>query len=150
MPDPQHQKHSGPHHGTSYQGPQSLHLFDRFAVVVKYYKAVAVVAVLVIAGMLYHTYTVVPMYRAQARLHIEEEHTAQSDFKEPYLAYQDPEPYYQTQYRILQGRDLARRAVRRLKLETVPEFNGTGPRQTQLTRTVEWMKAKLKAPFTGE
>jgi succinoglycan biosynthesis transport protein ExoP len=148
MPEAHH-KHTGPLHGVSSPGgPNSLHLFDRFAVVVKYYKAVAIVALLVIAGMMYHTYTVVPMFRAQSRLHIEEEHTAQSDFKEPYLAYQDPEPYYQTQYRILQGRDLARRAARRLKLESVPEFNGTGATPTRLTQALDLIKRKALAPFT--
>ena len=29
----------------------------------------------------------------------------------------DPEPYYQTQYKILQGRDLAARAARKLEEE---------------------------------
>ena len=132
-----------------YAPNRNVHLFDRFAVVIKYYKAVVAVFVLVVAGWMYQTYTTTPMYRAQARLQIEEEHTAQADFKEPYLAYQDPEPYYQTQYRILQGRDLARRAVRRLKLENVPEFNGTGPSPTHLTRILENLKAKVVAPFTG-
>src|SRR5262249_42532874 len=37
---------------------------------------------------------------------------------------EDVEPYYQTQYKILKGRDLARRVVRQLKLEANPEFNG--------------------------
>jgi uncharacterized protein involved in exopolysaccharide biosynthesis len=41
--------------------------------------------------------------------------------------YEDPEPYFQTQYKILKGRDLTRRVVRKLHLETVPEFNGTKP-----------------------
>ena len=41
------------------------------------------------------------------------------------MYYEDPEPYYNTQYRILRGRDLTRRVVRRLKLQNVPEFNGT-------------------------
>jgi succinoglycan biosynthesis transport protein ExoP len=90
------------------------------------------------------------MYRAQARIQIDEEHTTQTaDFKESYLTYTDPEPYYQTQYKVLQGRDLARRAVRRLKLETVPEFNGRGPAPTRLTRLLETIKAKAIAPFTG-
>jgi succinoglycan biosynthesis transport protein ExoP len=89
------------------------------------------------------------MYRAQARLQIEDEQAAHTDFKEAYFSYTDPEPYYQTQYRILQGRDLARRAVRRLKLETVPEFNGNGPTPTRLTRVLETIKAKALAPFTG-
>ncbi|MGH9349743.1 MAG: GumC family protein [Vicinamibacterales bacterium] len=135
--------------GSVYAPNRHIHLFDRLAVVIKYYKAVLAVLVLVVAGWMYQTYTTIPMYRAQARLQIEEEHTAQTDFKDAYLAYTDPEPYYQTQYRILQGRDLARRAVRRLTLETVPEFNGTGPAPTRLTRLLETAKATFLAPFTG-
>jgi polysaccharide biosynthesis transport protein len=137
--------------GLGTYGPNSnVHLFDRFAVIVKYYKAVIAVFVLVVAGWMYQTYTTVPMYRAQARIQIDEEHTTQTaDFKEPYLTYSDPEPYYQTQYRVLQGRDLARRAVRRLKLESVPEFNGKGPAPTRLTRVLGTIKAKALAPFTG-
>ena len=135
----------------SYAPNRNIHLFDRFAVIVKYYKAVIAVFLLVVAGWMYQTYTTIPMYRAQARIQIEEEHTTQTaDFKEPYLAYSDPEPYYQTQYRVLQGRDLARRAVRRLDLASVPEFNGNGPTPTWLTRAVETIKAKALAPFTGD
>ena len=141
---------AGPRPANSYGPDRNTHLFDRFAVVLKYYKAVVAVFVLVVAGWMYQTYTTIPMYRAQARIQIDEEHTTQTaDFKEPYLAYTDPEPYYQTQYRVLQGRDLARRAVRRLKLETVPEFNGKGPAPTRLTRILELLKAKIVAPFNG-
>src|SRR5207244_3197177 len=39
--------------------------------------------------------------------------------------YEDSDLYYKTQYRILKGRDLARRVVKQLHLETNPEFNGT-------------------------
>src|SRR5471030_2055454 len=105
----------------------NVHLFDRLAIVIKHWKAAAAVAVLVVAAMMYQTYTTVPLFRAQARLQIDEEQsTVQTDFKEPYLAYSDPEPYFQTQYKILQGRDLALRAVRHLRLDDVPEFNGQG------------------------
>jgi capsular exopolysaccharide synthesis family protein len=133
-----------------YAPNRNTHLFDRFAVILKYYRAASAVCLIVVAGWMYQTYTTIPMYRAQARLQIEEEYKSQTDFKEPYMSYTDPEPYYQTQYRILQGRDLARRAVRQLKLETVPEFNGTGPLPTRLTRLIESTKAKMLAPFTGD
>ncbi len=136
--------------GGMYAPNRNTHLFDRFAVILKYYRAASAVCLIVVAGWMYQTYTTIPMYRAQARLQIEEEYKSQTDFKEPYFAYTDPEPYYQTQYRILQGRDLARRAVRRLKLETVAEFNGTGPAPTRLTRLIETTKAKMLAPFTGD
>jgi succinoglycan biosynthesis transport protein ExoP len=143
--------HAAPPVKGTYAPNRDVHLFDRFAVVVKYYKAVIAVFLLVVAGWMYQTYTTIPMFRAQARIQIDEEHTTQTaDFKEPYLSYSDPEPYYQTQYRVLQGRDLARRAVRRLSLASVPEFNGSGPTPTWLTRVVEALKAKALAPFTGE
>ncbi len=105
--------------------------------------------VLVVAGWMYQTYTTIPMYRAQARLQIEEERTTQAGFKDASIEHADPGPYLQTQQRILQGRDLARRAVRRLRLETVPEFNGTGPTPTRLTGLLEAVKAKMLAPFSG-
>lgn len=128
-------------------GVRSVHLFDRLAVVVKYYKIVLVVFVLVVAGMMYQTYTTIPMYRAEARIHIEEEHTAETNIKEPYIAYTDPEAYFQTQYKILAGRDLAGRAARRLNLQYVPEFNGTGAPPTRLTRISEGISARINRLF---
>ena len=47
--------------------------------------------------------------------------------------WQDPQVYYETQYRILTGRELARRVVRRLDLGRVPEFNGATPRRRDST-----------------
>ena len=132
----------------AYAPQRNIHLFDRLAIVVKYYKIVVVVFVLVVAGMMYQTYTTVPMYRAQARVLIEEEHTAQTDFKDSTVQYSDPEPYYQTQYKILQGRDLARRAVKRLQLDQVAEFNGHGPTPTKLSQFIDASRAKILAPFS--
>ncbi|MDO8795100.1 MAG: polysaccharide biosynthesis tyrosine autokinase [Vicinamibacterales bacterium] len=130
-------------------GARQVHLFDRLAVVVKYYKIVFVVFVLVVAGMMYQTYTTVPMYLAEARIHIEEEHTAETNIKEPYIAYTDPEAYYQTQYKILAGRDLTSRAARRLNLQYVPEFNGTGATPTRLSRLTQGISARLRSPLSN-
>ena len=74
-------------------------------------------------------YTSIQVYRARARLLIEDERSTAipgvTSAENTY--YEDPEPYYQTQYKILQGRDLVRRVVGKLHLEKVPEFNGTMP-----------------------
>jgi hypothetical protein len=92
-------------------------LFDRLAIIIKHWKTAIGVAMLVIAGMMYQDVHDGAALRAQARIQIDEEHTtAQTDFKEPSLVYTDPEPYYQTQYKILQGRDLACAPVKRLQL----------------------------------
>ena len=128
----------------------NVHLFDRLAIIIKHWKAAVAVAILVVAAMMYQTYTTVPLFRAQARIQIDEEQTTvQTDFKEPYLAYSDPEPYFQTQYKILQGRDLALRAVRHLRLDNVPEFNGQGATPPFLTQMIGTIKAKITAPFRG-
>ncbi len=39
----------------------------------------------------------------------------------------DPEPYFQTQYRILTGRELAERVLQTLDLRTLPDLNGSEP-----------------------
>src|SRR6266550_8246467 len=128
----------------------NVHLFDRLAIIIKHWKSAVAVAVLVVAGMMYQTFTTVPLYRAQARIQIDEEQTtAQTEFKESSLVYSDPEPYYQTQYKILQGRDLALRAVKRLKLETIPEFNGRGATPPFLTQVIRQIKAKITELFRG-
>ncbi|MBM3777790.1 MAG: polysaccharide biosynthesis tyrosine autokinase [Acidimicrobiia bacterium] len=136
--------------GRPLSGPsRQVHLFDRLAVVLKYHKIVLIIFVLVVSGMMYQTYTTTPMYQASARLHIEEEYTADvANLRESYYA-QDPDAYYNTQYRILQGRDLGRRAVKRLSLAAVPEFNGTGATPTKLSQITGAIKAALLAPFTG-
>ena len=106
-----------------------VHLLDRLAVLYRYRRLCVTVFVLVTAAMIIQGYSNVQFFMAQARILIEDERsTAIPGLQnESNTYYEDPEPYYQTQYKILKGRDLTRRVVRRLKLETVPEFNGTKP-----------------------
>ena len=113
--------------GASYTPENEVHLLDRLAVLYRYRVLCTTVFVLVTAAMIIQGYSAVKLYQAQARLLIEDERSTavpglQSDQN---TFYEDPEPYYQTQYKILKGRDLMRRVVRKLHLETVPEFNGT-------------------------
>lgn len=103
------------------------HLLDRLAVVMRYRKIAFAVFALTAGAMMVQGYSKVAVFQAQARLLIEDERsTAMPGITSPENMYwQDPEPYYNTQYRILRGRDLTRRAAKRLNLPNVPEFNGT-------------------------
>jgi capsular exopolysaccharide synthesis family protein len=81
-------------------------------------------------------YTSIQMYEAVAVIQIDNERSTTVPGLTSALDsyFEDPEPYYQTQYKILKSRDLARHAVRRVKLDTVPEFNGTAePPTTPVT-----------------
>src|SRR5262249_53150019 len=111
----------------NYGADGEVHLLDRLAVLYRYRRLCTTVFVLVTAAMIIQGYSTVQMFQAQGRILIEDERSTavpglQNDQNQ---YYEDPEPYYQTQYKILKGRDLTRRVVRKLHLEAVPEFNGT-------------------------
>ena len=125
------------------RAPQSeVHLLDRLVVIYRHRWLCLTVFVLVSGALIIQGYTTVRMYQAQARLLIEDERsTAIPGLQTDQNTYfEDPEPYYQTQYRILRGRDLTRRVVQRLHLDTVPEFNGLAeqaPTPISMLRDVE-------------
>src|SRR5262249_26857264 len=97
--------------------------------------------------MIIQGYPQVKTYRAQGQLLIETERTTAV----PGLAglppefYEDPEPYFQTQYKILKGRDLTRRVVKRVKLAQVPEFNGTAKRPSTPLTLISDLRERLSS-----
>jgi succinoglycan biosynthesis transport protein ExoP len=108
------------------------------------------VFLLILMGVVLRTYTTVPMYRATSRVLIEDERAAaMAGFNSPATGEysQDPEPYYQTQYRILTGRELAGKVARSLQLEKVAEFNGQGPQATALGAVLRTMRRQALAPI---
>jgi polysaccharide biosynthesis transport protein len=104
------------------------HLHDWLAVIFRHRGLAASVFLATMLAIMIDSYTKIPLYQAQARLLIENERAGiipgLTSAPDAYYE-EDVEPYYQTQYKILKGRDLARRVVRQLKLETNHELNGT-------------------------
>src|SRR5687767_7289934 len=140
-------RHGGP--GTLTQRAGEVHVLDRLRALLRYRWIAASVFLVVIAGAGLHTWSETPLYRAGARILIELE-------DEQSLAFEgvrgtnsteyslDPEPYFQTQYRILTGRELARRALGTLDLGKLPEFNGSAPPN----KGVWWLRDRLRR-FAG-
>jgi capsular exopolysaccharide synthesis family protein len=117
-----------------YSADSDVHILDRLAVVYRYRRIAAAVFVLATAAMMIQGYSTVKLFRAQARLLIEDERSTAVPGVSPDNFYEDPDLYYKTQYRILKGRDLTRRVVQQLNLSSVPEFNGTAqPPSTPVT-----------------
>jgi polysaccharide biosynthesis transport protein len=118
------------------------HLLDRLNAIYKYRYIVVTVFLLVMLGMVVKTYTTTPMYSATASLLIENERSASvAGFDAPTsTGWTDPEPYYQTQLRILTGREVATKVVNRLRLETVPEFSRQEPERRGLAAVLHTMK----------
>jgi capsular exopolysaccharide synthesis family protein len=96
--------------------PAEIHLRDRLAVFSRYRYVAVLAFIVVFAGAAFYAYSQTPLYRATARLLIELEDERSLTMEglstqNNSNSYQDPEPYFQTQYRILTGRELARHVV---------------------------------------
>jgi succinoglycan biosynthesis transport protein ExoP len=132
-----------------FSADSDVHILDRLAIVYRYRHIAITVFVLTTIAVMIQGYSAVQMYQAQARLLIENERstTLPGLTSAPDAFYEDPEPYYETQYKILRGRDLARRVVKRLKLETIPEFNGTAVRPPSPATYISDIKRRVLGIF---
>jgi len=127
VPRPAASPTSAPNRHGGASANRDVHILDRLAILYRYRRVAVAVFALTTLALMIQGYSNVRMFQAQARLLIEDERrtavpgitSAENTF------WEDPLPYYQTQYRILKGRDLTRRVVKRLQLDQVPEFNGT-------------------------
>jgi polysaccharide biosynthesis transport protein len=128
-----------------------VHLLDRLAVVFKHMRLIAAVFAIVVSIAMLESYSATPLYRSQARIVIQDERsTAIGTLNSADPAYwQDPEPYFNTQYRILQSRGLARRIVKHLPPppQTQP---GAFARAVSLPRQLANRWKTQPAPVTSE
>ncbi|HZR23172.1 MAG TPA: polysaccharide biosynthesis tyrosine autokinase [Vicinamibacterales bacterium] len=117
---------------TNFSASEDVHILDRLAVIYRYRQVATAVFILTTAAMMIQGYSSIQLFQSRAQIMIEDERSTMvpgiTNAENTY--FEDPEPYYRTQYRILKGRDLARRVIKRLHLETVPEFNGTAVKPT--------------------
>ena len=133
-----------------------VHLLDRLAVVFRHLRLIISVFAVVVAIAMLESYSATAMYRTQARIVIQDERStnvANLNASEP-AYWQDPEPYFNTQYRILQSRGLARRVVRKLPPPPAP-VPSTLSRALSLPRQMinRWRKkapAAVEAPAADE
>jgi succinoglycan biosynthesis transport protein ExoP len=104
------------------QEEREIHLRDYLKVILK--KRWVILAIFLIAvtvGAL-KNFTTKPVYRGTATIQINIENPQIVDFKEIFTVNMWAMDYYQTQYRILESRNLAKRVVHDLKLWEHPGF----------------------------
>jgi capsular exopolysaccharide synthesis family protein len=136
--------------------PQPVHVFDRLNAVFKHRRLASVAFLLIVTTMMVQSYSTVPVYQAYSRVQIQDERSVQVgtlNANDPAF-WQESEPYYRTQYAIIQSRGLARRVVRQLNLQNSPLFNGTAPaprdpvslaRQARAAASA-WARGLISAP----
>lgn len=123
-------------------GDAVVHLSDYLRVLYKRRHAAATIFLLIFVSTCIYTFTATPSYSARVQILIEKEATNVVAFKEAVEQNQVTDDYYQTQYRILQSRALARRTLDALQLWHHPLFAGDAPStgvRAVLASAVGWL-----------
>jgi uncharacterized protein involved in exopolysaccharide biosynthesis len=99
------------------------HFYDYLKVVYKRRWPAATLFAIWLIGVIVTNVSTVPVYRATAQVLIDKESTNVVTFKQAIEQNQTTDDYYQTQYRMLQSRALARRTIETAGLWTQPVLN---------------------------
>src|SRR5512137_24433 len=104
------------------QEEREVHLRDYWKVIQKRRWIVIAFFLIVLIATAVGTFSMEPVYRGTATIQINKENPNIVDFKEVFVFDAMEMEYYQTQYKILESRTLARRVIQSLKLAEHPEF----------------------------
>jgi succinoglycan biosynthesis transport protein ExoP len=103
-------------YGSNVLGDTEVHLLDYVKVLYKRRWTAITAFLVVFVSVTIYTFTATPIYEAKVQILIEKENTNVVTFKEAFEQNQIADDYYQTQYKILQSRALARRTIDSLTL----------------------------------
>src|SRR5437660_12427758 len=122
------------------------HLLDRLHVLFRHRRLIAAVMIVVVSIAMLQTWQTVPLYKAQTRIVINDERSATVvGFNNSTVDYwQEQEPYYQTQYRVLASRGRALRAVRRLLAGGITSLDRPTPRAVSLGSAISSATGALR------
>jgi len=97
---------------------------------------------IVFLSVAFHIYTTTPIFRATARIVIEKENPNIVSIQEVMAVDSTGSGYYQTQYKIIESRNVAKEVIRRLNLESSPEFFPP-PKDDIISNTKRWFRETL-------
>lgn len=123
------------------QEEKEVHLRDYWKVIWKRRWTVLALFFIVLITVAIMTFTTKPIYRGTTSIQINKEYPQMLDIKEIFSFNMWDSDYYQTQYKILESRSLAKRVIQALKLSDHPEF------QPQPFTPFQQFKANLLSPF---
>lgn len=104
------------------QPEEEIHLRDYWRVLLRRKWTAITFFLVVVTTVMVGTFLMVPIYRASVTIKIDKENPNVLKFKDVYEVEGGDENYYQTQYKILKSRNLAKRVIRYAKLDQNPEF----------------------------
>jgi polysaccharide biosynthesis transport protein len=125
-----------------YQEEKEVHLRDYWKVIVKRRWIIIALFLIVLITTAIGTFTMKPTYRGTTSVQINKESPQVMDFKEMFSVNFWDQDYYQTQYKLLESRSLAKRVIQTLKLSEHPDFQPEPETPFQ-----KWRSSILKPAF---
>jgi capsular exopolysaccharide synthesis family protein len=126
-----------------------VHLLDYVRVLYKRRWIALTVFAVVVAVVSVYTYSAVATYTSRAEILIEKEDPNVVTFKDPFEQNRMSDDYYQTQYKILRSRALARRTIEMLKLSEDPRLNPVPNQGLSLGRVIRAPMRMVSGWFSG-
>ena len=119
----------------NYYGPQEdeIHIRDYLQTIMRRKWIVITFFLAVVTTVTLGTFMMKPQYKSTTSIKIDKENANILTFKDVYAVDRPEEDYYQTQFKILKSRNLARRVIRQMKLDLNPEFSAQKPDTAQVS-----------------
>ena len=95
---------------------EQIDLRDYFRVMFKRRWTIMAIFALVVLSVAVHTFTATPIYQASSRIVIEKENPNLVSIQEVMAVDATGSDYYQTQYKIIESRSVAREVINRMNL----------------------------------
>jgi polysaccharide biosynthesis transport protein len=131
-------------YGSNLPGDTEVHLLDYVKVLYRRRWTALTAFLIVVLSVSVYTFTLTPIYQARVQILIEKENSNVVTFKEAVEQNRLTDDYYQTEYKILRSRALARRTIDALKLWDDLQFNPK-PNDSITVRKVVAAPVKLVA-----
>ena len=104
-------------------GRKNINIQDYLRVILKHQWTILTVFAVIVVSVTIFSFTATPVYKATTRIIIEKENPKVVSIQEVMSVDSSGLDYYQTQYKIIEGRAVANEVVKRLNLEKSEEFN---------------------------
>lgn len=101
---------------------EQINIRDYLRVILKRRWAIITVFAVIVVSVTIHAYTATPIYKSTSRLIIDKENPNVMSIQEVMAVDASGTDYYQTQYKIIESRNVARAVIKRLNLDKNEEF----------------------------
>ncbi|OEU44353.1 MAG: hypothetical protein BBJ60_02950 [Desulfobacterales bacterium S7086C20] len=101
-----------------------INLRDYWRIILKHRKLIITFFLVVVTTVAIYSLTMIPVYRSTTQILIERANPNILSAQEMFVIDPSGQDFYQTQYKILESRALAREVIKRLNLAEHPEFKG--------------------------